>query len=725
MRGWWFLACVLVLAASAGAQLVAPKNPNMAYVEYRFWVGSVPSYVVMWSAGNQSYNVYIFTEDQYQIWQSKPAQAAYYGTLQPGELKAVPLNQTGGYRLVIEAGRGRSPQVGFRVFEKGLTTGVVSYPRGEVRTRWVMGYFNISDINTRSGSWAVFLGLPVEVRLVNGTAVHYWAVVWISKSDWEEGAEVYYYSSRDSTPYYGGYGYQYFPSADYQVYRSEDADFDKVVSFRSPKMPLAGYFVGAVGVDRGVVWINFTMVFIRSGGYIPPTVKKYSVKVFPPAPAQSADIVATARYLSRSGGPLLVELGIGEVGKYYVTTFYSLKAEMALVFWDGSAWRPFPDLYSFGVNTGGWPTNVVVSYRGGYAYLNASAGLKPQRLVNSPPPPRLYLTYVAYSNPLTGSSYGVYITAPVTIRENQTLVNASDGRYVLAGYLVNGNFTREPPTLKPSDRWFTTYVVEPKYVLISPTPTTSPSPTSTATSPQWPTSTQSTQPPTQTSVATTTQATPTSTPQPTSPTSSVYPPPPTSQIFDSMLIVFAIIAILVIVIVVVIIAWRRRSGGGGASVVLVKTATVGGDLGKGLKELRSGVLELIFTALLGSVFMWFASMLTGVLAIVSTWRGLSALKEYVGSITLGKLGIILLASTFMLGGVSTVMAIPYVIGGPLFGVQIYRIGKFFNNSLIKVGGILTAIPLAILALIPAAGVIGPILIYIGLGKIQKNLGLSK
>lgn len=128
---------------------------------------------------------------------------------------------------------------------------------------------------------------------------------------------------------------------------------------------------------------------------------------------------------------------------------------------------------------------------------------------------------------------------------------------------------------------------------------------------------------------------------------------------------------------------------------------------EGLTLLRSGVKYLIISDIL-SLALWLlgpfgliaavAAFVLAILGLVRMWRGFTALEPVVGSTTLGKVGVILIATVILA-----------IVGAVLLGVQLYKIGGHFNEGTLKVGGIVTAIP--------PISFIGLILTYVGLGKL--------
>ncbi|WP_338602386.1 DUF973 family protein [Sulfolobus tengchongensis] len=112
-----------------------------------------------------------------------------------------------------------------------------------------------------------------------------------------------------------------------------------------------------------------------------------------------------------------------------------------------------------------------------------------------------------------------------------------------------------------------------------------------------------------------------------------------------------------------------------------------------------GLVGLFASVILGVVIL-LLSFLLGILALMRLYTGFSTLQPYVPNMNLGKIGSILLIIPFL-----------DIIGIIFVGIAIYSIGDKFNEANIKIGGILGAIPIGIIAFI------GYILAYVGLGNL--------
>nr|WP_256202732.1 DUF973 family protein [Sulfuracidifex tepidarius] len=77
---------------------------------------------------------------------------------------------------------------------------------------------------------------------------------------------------------------------------------------------------------------------------------------------------------------------------------------------------------------------------------------------------------------------------------------------------------------------------------------------------------------------------------------------------------------------------------------------------------------------------------------------------------LGAILTVVLIGIFLLPIAGIVAFVGYV----LFGIGLYSVGSQYNNGLTKIGGILVATLIL--------GFIGLIMVYVGLGEVQKNVG---
>jgi hypothetical protein len=86
-------------------------------------------------------------------------------------------------------------------------------------------------------------------------------------------------------------------------------------------------------------------------------------------------------------------------------------------------------------------------------------------------------------------------------------------------------------------------------------------------------------------------------------------------------------------------------------------------------------------SLLLFIFLLLIVLILKILGIINLWKGFSNLESQFNHSILGKIGSILI----LIPGIE-------LIGYILLGVAFYLLGDKFNNGLMKLGGIITAIP---------------------------------
>ncbi|AOL17259.1 hypothetical protein BFU36_11685 [Sulfolobus sp. A20] len=135
-----------------------------------------------------------------------------------------------------------------------------------------------------------------------------------------------------------------------------------------------------------------------------------------------------------------------------------------------------------------------------------------------------------------------------------------------------------------------------------------------------------------------------------------------------------------------------------------------------LVKVREGLLYAIITVFIGfialigffaniviGIILFIIALIIGILSLIRLYGGFSGLSSSVNNMGLGKIGAIFLAIPFL-----------DILGIIFVGIAIYSIGDKFNNGNTKIGGILGAIPIGIVAFI------GYILAYIGIGEILRS-----
>jgi thermopsin len=235
--------------------------------------------------------------------------------------------------------------------------------------------------------------------------------------------------------------------------------------FTQYSLPFAGYLIMRAYASGGVAHVDFGYVIIQSGTHHPPSVVWFdNVTIIPSAPAVNAYFEVSTE-IAPSYLPMDAELVFAGYANFEWTQFSGLSADLAMVYWNGSAWAPLPRLFNFGIDTAeGSAPNISVSVGGnGFATVSLDS-FSPGLVAGEVPTPALPMTCVSYSNPVANQYFSGYITQPMTINFPGTVYVGSGERYVFQGYFVNNEFlTNSSITITPSETWFAQYEVEPVY----------------------------------------------------------------------------------------------------------------------------------------------------------------------------------------------------------------------------------------------------------------------
>jgi Protein of unknown function (DUF973). len=116
-----------------------------------------------------------------------------------------------------------------------------------------------------------------------------------------------------------------------------------------------------------------------------------------------------------------------------------------------------------------------------------------------------------------------------------------------------------------------------------------------------------------------------------------------------------------------------------------------------------GILSFAISLAVGVVFL-ILGVILAILGLIRVYRGFDKLTPYVPNTNLGKIGAILLVIPFL-----------DLIGVILVGIALYFVGEKYNNSTVKIGGILAAIPIGFISFV------GFIVTYLGLGEVNSRL----
>ncbi|QGA54032.1 DUF973 family protein [Sulfolobus sp. E5-1-F] len=174
---------------------------------------------------------------------------------------------------------------------------------------------------------------------------------------------------------------------------------------------------------------------------------------------------------------------------------------------------------------------------------------------------------------------------------------------------------------------------------------------------------------------------------------------------------FMILAVLLAAIGTLVII----SAGIASSMFSAATGNAAGIIASGIGLLAGIAIVILIGAIVG---------LLGVLRVRSGFSILKSLGKDVGigetGTTLYLVGLIIV----IIGALLTIVIVGLpilvlgeiiaLIGGILIGIGFYRVGEIYNEGLVKIGGILIAIPIDLL------NFIGFILVYVGLGRVRPS-----
>jgi len=179
---------LLSIALAADAQTaVQPCYCNISYVNFTF---TSPGYIVLASADPHTFNLAIFTAQNYDLWWAGKAEPAVYrGSVGYGDVIAAPIAEPGNYTAVLYPipNLQYDPQIYITGYNgTALPIGVVSFPRSPIAAGAVRGYFHISAIRAYNPNGERRYGVPnsgaglqlnavVAVELADGRRQYYWA----------------------------------------------------------------------------------------------------------------------------------------------------------------------------------------------------------------------------------------------------------------------------------------------------------------------------------------------------------------------------------------------------------------------------------------------------------------------------------------------------------------------------------------------------------------------
>jgi hypothetical protein len=382
---------LLLLSASIVFALITVP-PMHGDFTVAHWGAEGPGFVAVVGIDDEPHNVTLFTKEGFDSWMKKnPGTAVYNGMLRRGDVLIIE-TPPGRYVLAVYPLpflRGRT-QTYAASYSGWAPVGVMSLPKEPSMFGAAAGYFEVRSLKARGFKYGMRPG-------INGTSIQLNAIAVLELTD---GGRQYYFVQNTVSLLTDGGRYDFMVNIFNDTSKSEElsrnaisgrGDVDWSIyawsyyGYRTREerlsLPLAGFLlvnVSAVGgvakidfgynVGRGVVWYD-------------------SVTIKPYAPVERAYILAghavTPIYSIASLELVLCAYGGG--------TFYAeledVDVRLALLVWDGSAWRPAPRIFNFGFNTAeAVSLNVEAQLVNGTVRI-AKGAFKPQLLAEEPPEP--------------------------------------------------------------------------------------------------------------------------------------------------------------------------------------------------------------------------------------------------------------------------------------------------------------------------------------------------
>ncbi|MGC8543644.1 MAG: thermopsin family protease [Vulcanisaeta sp.] len=293
--------------------------------------------------------VYLMNSTQFNSWGGGPLAPTNYEWFEsrPG-IYVINTLSPGNYDLVVCG----NTDIAYRVLNY-TAMGVAAYygPHlSNITTNAILGIFNITNAVVENSTGAAAPGFSLQlnayvvIRYGGGEEIH-----WVQDALVVMGGQYWFQGEMDVTNYVGS-----SQNLIYEGGRCVIGCFDT---------PMSGALIIAVNsTDYGVV-INYGYVLLRLGNEtFRPTVHWFAHELIPIPNATAYIITSPAQ--GPYGWPMDTEFVVGGPGNGGGVTFKDLNAYLALYYWNGTNWAPYPVTYSFGVSTGEFATNVYSLFIG-------------------------------------------------------------------------------------------------------------------------------------------------------------------------------------------------------------------------------------------------------------------------------------------------------------------------------------------------------------------------
>jgi hypothetical protein len=426
------LALLLLLSASVAIALITvPPVHGDFRVAYKWAEG--PGFVAVVGIDETPRNITLFTEEGYDLWKKdKPGTAVFNGLLKRGDF------------LIIETPPGRYVLAVYPLpflhgetktyassYDDWAPVGVMSLPREPLEISTVAGYFEIHKLKARGYQYgmkpgvngtSIQLNAVVVLELADGNKQYYFvqnaAILHTDEEEHSFLVNIYNHTSkskvfsRGAIAGRGGVHWSIYAWS-YYGHRTREERLS---------LPFAGFLLINVTAAGGAARIDFGY---NVGGGV---VWYDSVTIRPYAPVERAYILAghAVTPIHSIASLELVLCAYG--GGTFYTELDDVDVRLALLVWNGSAWRPAPRIFNFGFNTAETVSlNVETKLVNGTVRITKGA-FKPQLLAEEPPEPDIPPPYAAFKPAQADSWLLVAVAAFILIVAGGIWISRRAGR---------------------------------------------------------------------------------------------------------------------------------------------------------------------------------------------------------------------------------------------------------------------------------------------------------
>jgi thermopsin len=431
---------ILTLPSQVHAQsgIVNPPAQNSCWGLWSADIGS-NQYLLIDILSN-NYSLYVFTQNQYETWSSGgQAYAIYTSQVTAGNVYLVQLPQ-GIYDVVLyPTPCGINVSAVVRVVNQPAV-GITAL--GPITTNYVLAYINATGLGV-GGSVYVILGSMVVVK-GQGSTREYWVESSIGL----------------------GSNAQFMINIINVTGALPTTMYSQILNLGSFNQPIALYLAIKTNVSGGIASVLVGYSVIQNGSqYKPPGITWLSFQLINGA---LEAVIEMNPYLATAGGyaydtELVVSQGAGSA--------VPMSVGLALLYWDGAAFRAVTDLRNYALNINATSTYLTLGECQGLPCV--IPGQPTYGALNQFNASDVPMTYLVIETPMN-RSVARYITEPTNITYPTILTPTYGTKLVLVGIVASINGVSEfvnssVITIKPGNEP-TVVVVKPiyaKYYLVS------------------------------------------------------------------------------------------------------------------------------------------------------------------------------------------------------------------------------------------------------------------